>query len=115
MFLRDRWKGEVNFFIREFWKSFSDFISDFIVVAESFYKGFLRSFSSKCFQSLGIEPSVILYIYYMVDKGKSSFLQNIVEEIRPGCRNLQRSQIMVNLSEIFLGGMILKIQSSVWV
>ena len=24
----------------------------------------------------------------MVDKGKSSFLQNIVEEIRPGCRNL---------------------------
>ena len=35
----------------------------------------------------------------MVDKGKSSFLQNIVEEIRPGCRNLQRSQIMVNLSE----------------
>ena len=35
----------------------------------------------------------------MVDKGKSSFLQNIIEEIRPGCRNLQRSQIMVNLSE----------------
>ena len=41
----------------------------------------------------------------MVDKGKSSLLQNIVEEIRPGCRNLQRSQIMVNLSEIFLGAM----------
>ena len=45
----------------------------------------------------------------MVDKGKSSFLQNIVEEIRPGCRNLQRSQIMVNLSEIFLGGMMLEV------
>ena len=50
----------------------------------------------------------------MVDKGKSSFLQNIVEEIRPGCRNLQRSQIMVNLSEIFLGGMMFKVQSGVW-
>ena len=46
----------------------------------------------------------------MVDKGKSSFLQNMVEEIRPGCRNLQRSQIMVNLSEIFLGGMMLEVQ-----
>ena len=44
----------------------------------------------------------------MVDKGKSSFLQNIIEEIRPGCGNLKRSQIMVNLSEIFLGGMCLK-------
>ena len=91
----------MHFFIRKFWKSYSDFISDFIVVAERF----LRTFVCKCFQSLGIEPSVILYIYYMVDKGKSSFLQNIVEEIRPGCRNLQRSQIMVNLSEIFLGWM----------
>ena len=29
---------EVHFFIRKFWKSFSDFISDFVVVAESFYK-----------------------------------------------------------------------------
>ena len=33
-------KGEVNFFAREFWKSFSDFISDFIVVAERFCKDF---------------------------------------------------------------------------
>ena len=48
----------------EFWKSFSDFISDFTAVAESFYKGFFRSFSSKCFQSLGIEPSVTLYMSY---------------------------------------------------
>ena len=38
--------------------------------------------------------------------GKSSILRNIVEEIRAGCRNLQRSLIMVNLSEIFLGGML---------
>ena len=45
----------------------------------------------------------------MAEKGKSSYLQNIVEEIRPGCRNLQRSQIMVNLSEIFLGGMMLEV------
>ena len=52
----------------------------------------------------------------MVDKGKSSFLQNIGEEIRPGCRNLQRSQVMVNLSEIFLGGMMLEVKSGgVWV
>ena len=47
----------------------------------------------------------------MVDKRKSSFLQSIVEEIRPGCRNLQTSQIMVNLSEIFLGGMMLEVKS----
>ena len=55
---------QVHFFIREFWKSFSDFISDFIAVAESFFKGFLKIFSSKCFQSFENEPSVILYIYY---------------------------------------------------
>ena len=47
----------------------------------------------------------------MVDKGKSSFLQNIVEEIIPACRNLQSSHITVNLSEIFLGGMMLEVKS----
>ena len=78
MFLRDRQKGEVNFFIRELWKSYCNFI----------------------------------YLLWLA-VGKSSFLQNIVEEIKPGCRNQQRSQIMVNLS--FLGGMILKIQSGGWV
>ena len=36
--------------------------------------------------------------------GKSSFLRNVIEEIRPGCRNLQRSLIMVNSSELFLVG-----------
>ena len=51
----------------------------------------------------------------MVDKGKYGFLQNIVEEIRSGFRNLQRSQLMVNLSEILLDGMMLEIQSGVWV
>ena len=45
-----------------------------------------------------------IYILWLAG-GKSNFLQNIVEEIRPGCRNLQRSLIMVNLSETFLGGM----------
>ena len=75
----------------------------------------MRTFSCKYFQSWGIEPSVILYIYYIVDKGKSSLSQNIVEEIRPRCRNLQRSQIMVNLSKIFLGGMMLEVKSGVWV
>ena len=38
--------------------------------------------------------------------GKSSFFKNVVEEIRPGCRNLQRSLIMTNLPEIFLVGML---------
>ena len=51
----------------------------------------------------------------MVDKGKSSFLQNIEGEIRPVCRNLQRTQTMVNLSEIFLGGMMFEVKSGVWV
>ena len=51
----------------------------------------------------------------MVDKGKSSFLQNIIEEIRPGCRNLQKTQIMVNLSEIFLGGIMFEVKYGVWV
>ena len=37
--------------------------------------------------------------------GKPSFSSNVVEEIRPGCRNLKRSLIMLNLSEIFLGCM----------
>ena len=67
-------------------------LSDLIVVAEIFYKRFLRNFSSRCFQII-------------VGSRK------IVEEIRPGCAN----QIMVNLSEILLGGMMLEVQSGVWV
>ena len=63
--------------------------SNFTVVAESFYKGFFRSFSSKCFQSLGIDPSVILYLLWLTVR-KASFLQNIIEEIRPGSRNVQK-------------------------
>ena len=43
--------------------------------------------------------------------GESSFLDNIIEEIKPGCRKLQMSQIIVNLAETFLGGMISKFQS----
>ena len=34
-----------------------------------------------------------------------SFSSNDVEEMNPGCKNLQMSLIVVNLSEIFLGGM----------
>ena len=97
-------KGEVHVFIREFWKSFSDFISEFIIVGESFYKGFLKRFSSKYFQSFGIESSiifkcsnfVILYIYYGWQ------LENLVS-----------FKITVILPEIFLGGMMLKVQSCV--
>ena len=51
----------------------------------------------------------------MVDKGKTIFLRNIVEEIRRGCRNLQRFQIIVNLSETFLSGMMFEVKSGVWV
>ena len=79
-----------------------------------FLQRFLRTFICKESVSNHWElndPSVVLYIYYMVDKGKSSFLQNIVEEIRPGCRNLQI--IMVNLLEIFLGGMMLEVKYGV--
>ena len=36
--------------------------------------------------------------------GKPSFLSNVVEEIRPSCISLQRSLFMINLFEIFLGG-----------
>ena len=40
--------------------------------------------------------------------GKPSFLRNVVEKIKYGCRNLQRSLTMVNLSEIFLVEMLQK-------
>ena len=42
--------------------------------------------------------------YYWLTVGKPSFSSNVVEEIRPGCRNLQRSLIVVNLSGIFVAG-----------
>ena len=37
--------------------------------------------------------------------GKPTSSSNVVEDIRPGCRNLNWSRIMVNLPEILLGGM----------
>ena len=58
----------------------------------------------------------------MVDSRETSLSSNVVEAIRPGCRNLQRSLIMVNLSEIFFGWYALetwvigaKVQLGVWV
>ena len=68
----------------------------------------MRSFSSKkVFPIIGNwAHNKFIYILWLAG-GKSSFLQNIVEEIRPGCRNLimvNLSLIMVNLSETFLGG-----------
>ena len=44
-----------------------------------------------------------LYILLWLAVGKPSFLLNVVEENRSGCKNLERSLIIVNLSEIFLG------------
>ena len=41
-----RLKGEVSFFIKESLEVFY-FPSDFIVVAENFWKGFFKGFSSK--------------------------------------------------------------------
>ena len=43
MFLWDRQKGEVNFFIRELWKSFSDFISDLVTLLLQ-QKAFIKDF-----------------------------------------------------------------------
>ena len=59
----NRLKRGVNFFVREFWKSF------LLVTLLLSQKGFVKDFwevsvLSKCFQSLGIESSAILYIYY---------------------------------------------------
>ena len=58
----------------------------------------------------------------MVDSRETSLSANVVEAIRSGCRNLQRSLIMVNLSEIFSGWYALetrviraKVQFGVWV
>ena len=52
-------------------------------------------------------PIIRLFIYLSwLVAGKSGFLMNAVEEIRPGCRNLQRPLIMVNLSEMLLVGML---------
>ena len=49
--------------------------------------------------------SLYIGILLWLPVGKPSFSSNVVEEIRPGCRNLKRSLIVVNLSEIFLVGM----------
>ena len=43
-----------------------------------------------------------IYILLWLAVGKPSFSSNYAEEIRPGCRNLQRPLIMVNLSETLL-------------
>ena len=58
----------------------------------------------------------------MVDSRETSLSSNVVEAIRSGCRNVQRSLIMVNLSEIFSGWYALetrvigaKVQFGVWV
>ena len=51
---------------------------------------------------MGIQAHTTFIYLLWLAAGESSFLQNIVEKIRPGCRNLQRSLIMVNLSDIIL-------------
>ena len=92
-----RLKDQRNLFIRDFLEVFY-----FKVIKRDFWEVFLPS---KCFQLLGIKSKISLCIILWLALGKPSFLANIVVEIRPGCRHLQRSLIMVNLSEILLGGM----------
>ena len=110
--------------LETFWKSFT-FLVTLLLQQKVFKRDFWEvSILTKCLQSLGIEPIIRVYIYNIVSHnivyslwfavGKSSFLHNILEEIRPGCRNLQESLIMIILPEAFLGG-ILKVQSGVWV
>ena len=50
-------------------------------------------------------PIIGIYVLLWFAVGKLSFSSNVVEDIRLGCRNLQRLPFMVNLSEIFLGKM----------
>ena len=54
---------------------------------------------------MGIKSIVNLYIILWLAVEKPSFSLNIKQETRPGCKNQQISLIMVNLSEILLGGM----------
>ena len=54
---------------------------------------------------MGIESKISLYILSWLAIGKPTFSSDVVEEIRLGFRNLKRSLMMVNLSEIFLCGM----------
>lgn len=56
----------------------------------------MRTFCTKCFQSLGIKYAMTLSV------GRLNFALNDIEEINPGCRNLQMPLIIINLSEIFL-------------
>ena len=45
-----------------------------------------------------------LYILLWLTFGRLSFSPKVAEEISPGCRNLQMSLIVENLSEMFWGG-----------
>ena len=58
-----RLKDDVNFFIRECLEVFH-LPSGCIVALETLWEAFLRSFSSKCFQLLGIKPLIRLYMFY---------------------------------------------------
>ena len=44
-----------------------------------------------------------LYILLWLTLGRFSFSPKVAEEISPGCRNLQMSLIVENLSEMFWG------------
>ena len=66
---------------------------------------------SKCFQPLRIEPIISLNILYDWQlENLLKFLWNIVEEVRPGCRNLATKVDNNGKFEIFLGG-VLKVHS----
>ena len=79
-----RLKGDVNLFVRKFWK-LSYFPSVFIFVTESFKVNFGGvSDLSICCQSLQIKCRISLYIVSSLTLERPSFSSNVIEVIRPG-------------------------------
>ena len=83
VFITNRLKDEITFFIGEFLEVFY-FPGIFTSVIKHFWEG---SILSKCFQSLGVKFIISLFVISWLTEEKSKFLSNIVEEIRPGFRN----------------------------
>ena len=86
-----RLKSEKISLLESLWKSFTfpglhccerKFLKIFPIISSEAYNKFI-------------------YLLWLTVR-KSSFLQNVLEEARPGCRNRKMSLIMVNLSKIFL-------------
>ena len=107
-----RLKTVVNVFIGEFFQSFTFLVTYWC--SGKFLKEDFQKFQSEVSVSnhWQLSPAYDKFIYLLAYisicsvAGKSIFLRNVIKEIRPGCRNLQRWSLMINLSEIFLVGMV---------